>query len=388
MIGLYYPFIHFRDENWLKLALIYWSKVARIVPESYKTHDSGEVCRVQDELDAVINCSPKPAFDAVAHFIKFIERNATRLRKRYDIRRSSSWKIDKYTRAHAPPGTDPRFAFIYGEKMAEELANVLLHEGLAVQGEGIGPTIDWRWVGVHPAIAAVYMTSIAEAIAGQSGYRLLADDLASHLVVGEQSVDRLAELLLRDGSPAKPKNLIGNEAVALFALRTVLPKDISTIPMKQIIQLRKKYPAELADFQAWVHTTTKALTEITGGVSSPSAMKEHLTVLEEQQIKPRLAALKRLLNSLAIETVTGAMSVKSPWNITGTTAALYLSQPWLAAGGVAISAIPNIGKQRREAQRTISGNHAAYLLHVQEHLTPRKLTDRIGRKWRKLSIGV
>ncbi len=389
MIGLYYPFIHFRDESWLKLALIYWSKIARIVPDSFDTHDSEEVRTVQGELGAVIDCSPaKAASETVGHFGTFIQRHAARLRKKYDITRLTGWKIDKYTRAHAPPGTDPRFAYIFQEKFAESLVNLLIQERLAVRGEGLGAARDWRWIGVHPAIAAVYMTSIAEAIASLSGYRLLADDLTSHLVVGERSVDRLAELLLRERVAAKPKNLIGTDLVAIIALRTILPQDISTIPMKKIIHLRKKFPGELADFQTWVSATTKALTETTGGVASPSAMKEHLNVLEEQQIRPRLAALKKLLNSLAIETVTGALSVKSPWNVTGATAALYLSQPLLAVGGVALSAIPNLGKQRREAQKAILGNHAAYLLHAEEHLAPRTLANRIGRAWRQLSTGV
>jgi hypothetical protein len=34
-IGLYYPFIHFRDESWLKLTSLYWDRMGRIVPEGY-----------------------------------------------------------------------------------------------------------------------------------------------------------------------------------------------------------------------------------------------------------------------------------------------------------------------------------------------------------------
>ena len=34
-IGLYYPFIRFRSENWLKVALLYWPKIARILPNDY-----------------------------------------------------------------------------------------------------------------------------------------------------------------------------------------------------------------------------------------------------------------------------------------------------------------------------------------------------------------
>lgn len=34
-IGLYYPFIHFKDDDWLKVSALYWNRMARIVPHSY-----------------------------------------------------------------------------------------------------------------------------------------------------------------------------------------------------------------------------------------------------------------------------------------------------------------------------------------------------------------
>jgi hypothetical protein len=37
---LYYPFIHFRDEAWLKLSALYWDDVTRIVPKSYAPRDT------------------------------------------------------------------------------------------------------------------------------------------------------------------------------------------------------------------------------------------------------------------------------------------------------------------------------------------------------------
>lgn len=41
--ALYYPFIHFKDDRWLKLSALYWDKVARIVPHDYATDDSATV---------------------------------------------------------------------------------------------------------------------------------------------------------------------------------------------------------------------------------------------------------------------------------------------------------------------------------------------------------
>lgn len=389
MIGLYCPYIHFRDENWLKLALIYWSRIARIVPETYWTRDSDDVRRVQDELGAVIDSVPGNAGTEVDRdFISFVRRHAEELRRKYDVARSAKWKENSDTRARAPYGTDPRFGYIYHEKLGLELSRTLANERLAVWGEGR----DMRWIGVHPDIAAVYMTCLAESIAGRSGYGLLADSVTEHVVVGERSIERLAQMLLKGdfGQQSQQSgDLVSAEVVAVMAIQAVLPRGLAKVPMTKIIELRKRYLAELADFQAWIHGTTKTLREITGGVTSRAAVEQHLAVIQEQQVKPRLDALKEQLRSLAIETVSGAFSVKSPWPIIAdTTAALYRSQPALAVGGIALSAIPNVGKQRREARKAIAGNPAAYLLHAQERLAPKTLVNRVSRACRRLALGV
>jgi len=41
--ALYYPFIHFKDDRWLKLSALYWDRIGRIVPSAYRTEDSETV---------------------------------------------------------------------------------------------------------------------------------------------------------------------------------------------------------------------------------------------------------------------------------------------------------------------------------------------------------
>ena len=38
--GLYFPFIHVRDDDWLKTAALYWPSIRRLVPRRYPKHDS------------------------------------------------------------------------------------------------------------------------------------------------------------------------------------------------------------------------------------------------------------------------------------------------------------------------------------------------------------
>ena len=79
--GLYYPYIHFRDDNWLKLSALYWPAMARMVPNGYPTEDSHTVRVLREELAFVIDVQPGPAADSTADlFIRLLERHGPELR--------------------------------------------------------------------------------------------------------------------------------------------------------------------------------------------------------------------------------------------------------------------------------------------------------------------
>ena len=44
-IGLYYPFIHFKNEDWLKASALYWDKMGRIVPYGYEIRNDTETVK-------------------------------------------------------------------------------------------------------------------------------------------------------------------------------------------------------------------------------------------------------------------------------------------------------------------------------------------------------
>jgi hypothetical protein len=43
--ALYYPYIHFRDVNWLKATLLCFPQVRRMVPPEFSLNDSPEVAQ-------------------------------------------------------------------------------------------------------------------------------------------------------------------------------------------------------------------------------------------------------------------------------------------------------------------------------------------------------
>jgi hypothetical protein len=63
--GLYFPYIHFRDDDWVKVAALYWPKMARIVPAGYPIHDSDTVRALIDNLGWMVDVQPEEVRDLV-----------------------------------------------------------------------------------------------------------------------------------------------------------------------------------------------------------------------------------------------------------------------------------------------------------------------------------
>jgi hypothetical protein len=87
-IGLYYPFIHFRDEAWLMTVALYWDRVKRIVPEHYKLQDSDTVKALTEQLGLIENEAPSidDEWPVREDFVKFVIANTPTLIDKYGLK--------------------------------------------------------------------------------------------------------------------------------------------------------------------------------------------------------------------------------------------------------------------------------------------------------------
>jgi hypothetical protein len=178
---LYYPFIHFRDDGWLKLTSLYWHRMGRIVPEDYRLRDSDTVRELKDAR-YVRDYHPAGAQAHIAPaFHELLVSHGVRLRERYGLHLSGSWPDDPVTmRSRAAHFGDPKLAYVFGPKIDADLIDYLQELGLASR-EG---RRDPRWVGMHPRLASLYMLALAEAMAPRLGAQPITDDTLSHLAMG------------------------------------------------------------------------------------------------------------------------------------------------------------------------------------------------------------
>jgi hypothetical protein len=105
LVGLYYPFIQFRSDSWIKTAALYWDRLGRIVPEAASPDDSEVVRNLRGEIDFVADLRPTHhrVWNLSARFEDLIENRGPELRRRYGVDRMASAE----TPYDHPPWSNP-----------------------------------------------------------------------------------------------------------------------------------------------------------------------------------------------------------------------------------------------------------------------------------------
>jgi hypothetical protein len=409
-IGLYYPYIHFRDESWLKTAALYWRELARVVPEGYRLSDSRTARVLAEELDFVRDVGPTTTARQVAPmFLDLLDRHADALRAAgYGV--SESWEernIHAATTSFNP--TSPRSlmplsgnsrstglrqagaAASYREEFTPELREALLATGLATdirRTPGIWARrslAGGRWVTMNAALAWVYKCAFVEALAAQGRYTPTTDQPDAHLASDGWDADRIAEVLLREPAPSLSPLLSASSAdiVGLLAIRIAVPADLTDVPVEKIVTLRKNHRDEFAAFTSAVSETVDQLQQELAGTTLPEARERYLHMAVEQRFEAPLQALKAAMKGQGISTAYSAVNVK--FEIPALAAAVggagaLAGHPLL--GGAVGAALTFANLRHTHVQQTKAlkaQNPAAYLLAIQRGLTPTSLLRRITR---------
>jgi Family of unknown function (DUF6236) len=385
--ALYYPFIHFKDDNWLKLGALYWDKIGRIVPTDYATNDS-ETVKALDSLITILRPEIEgPEF--AKSFISFIEQYAPKLQAKYALALREQWEpLPETGRPPRPGQNDPRLGYIFYEKIPADLY-------LAMKTTGLASTDDRgsQWIGMHPNLAWVYMTALAEHIAEKKGLRPLTDETSDHVALSGLSIERLAQTLLSD-TPilhSQPSANEREEVLFSVAFRTLVPKDISNMRVDKILAFRDKYPNERARFQAAV---AKFLSdrEWLGKISDRHVLEERLQDEYAKFWALELKSLHEKLASVGIDVVFGCFSIKAalPAGLATwvTTLGLAVNPVLAGAGGLALGAVPILRDKRKTATEILEKSTVSYLYRMEQDLKPADLWSWIKQRAIRLTLNV
>jgi Family of unknown function (DUF6236) len=390
---LYYPFIHFRDEAWLKLSALYWDDVTRIVPRFYAPRDTRDV-RALEDAGVLKRVDPSNYEAPVGElFTVLLERHASALGRRYDVSQRDSWPANP-ERFGVKTGrvSSQSLAFIHCSKLEPGLREQLLERKLAVASH------DRRWLGMHPAIVSAYMIALAGEISRRRGLQPISDNVTHLSGISSCTVEDLARALVRDvdlskrrpraaGSTPKAQAAKGldvtAERVAFVTLRAVLPARLDGVSVKSILALRAQHADARYAFHAYVENLRGELAS--GNISEPEALDEHIRLEYDKRLKPALTELSRGLRSLGVGTFLGTFGVAVALPV----GSLLASSPGVAAAALAgaslgIAALSH--RQQTSAQALLKASPASFLF-VASQLRPRAFSERVTHSLRRFCLG-
>ncbi len=258
---------------------------------------------------------------------------------------------------------------------------------------------------MHSRLAAVYMAALAEEIAQVNRFTPAAQETIDHVAALGWGLDRLAAALLgshallgkasaqasrqggmNDGAdssidPEVPATL------ALIAIKAIVPKDSAALTVDKVVSIRRQFGPELFRLQEFMSGfASERLSDLNEAEADPNAVRAHLEVAYEHEIKPMVSELKRALRGHGVDTVEAAMgtSITMPPALN----TIPIDNPLAFGAAAVLSIVPVLRAKRRSTQRAYRESPVGYLFRLEQEVQPHALIVRMGRRVRSFVIGV
>jgi hypothetical protein len=333
--ALYFPYINIKDLGWLKTAALYCAGIDRIVPPSVHPGDLDEEHRgVIDQFNEresfISNISPLESAELASDvFARHILPKLVKEKKRNKYLHELGLKI--------PEKEGRRIHF---DKVNYDLRRRLERENLAMQD--IRPNHK-DWLHFEPATFALYMTTLANTIAGERQIPMVTDDPAFQPLI--------------QGLQEKPIRVEDTGfQLASIVIKSVVPKDIDNIPVKKIIEFRERYSDERHLFYYEVNKLVKDA----GGIQNQETL-EYFLRERDKDIRIAVRNLERAMKGMKFGTFLGVLSIGAP-KVLGPMVGTVVK------GGIIAVGYGTVGKNVYEWQRTMGTSPYTYVLRLRERL--------------------
>lgn len=190
------------------------------------------------------------------------------------------------------------------------------------------------WVAMHTELAWVYKCVVVEELARQGRFAPTTDQSAAHLASDGWHGDHIAAALL-DPAPVPAQDPAG--AVGMLAIRIVVPADLTDVPVRKIVELRRRHRSEFEVFSAAI---TETVASLRAEVTLPEVRDRYVQMEVDRRFVLPLQDLRRALKGLGVETAFSAANLKFELPAAAGT----------VAGGV-LAGEPLIGGPRRSVRR-------------------------------------
>lgn len=316
--ALYYPYIHFRDIQWLKATLLCFPQVSRMVPTDLQwEHD--EIVHAFQNLqnekgDPLINAIYLDSYSQNSPAYKVQERLLNKLRDNIDFLKS---KYSKDITIKTIPNDDVwRLHF---EKMNSELWNFLIENNLGWNEDDKNlarPEYD-TWVYMHPLIGETIMSIIAIELANQNGLDIVSDSEHIHCGLSSRDENLIISKLFNDAS-LKRETPIPTKVNDLTSVVLATQFDMTKLSPAQIAELIKE-GKDLRKFKEAIVPIASRIADI----EDPDKRKREFEYKAKEVIE-EWKKYEKKLPSFALDALNKTAQIKVPaWLtaiVTGTTA--------------------------------------------------------------------
>lgn len=391
-IALYYPNIWMRDEAWVKAALLYWPRIARMVPDRWWGGLEGRA-RDSEPPGPWRGCWPPEAYsrlserdpgflrdldisrvagESAREFARVIETHADQLREKYGI----ATLIREFpTRGFLPDEfvQDLPLEWIHRDKMTWRLGETLIDTRLAVSCQD--------WLGMHPNLAWVYMCALADRLAQKNKMPAVTDQPHVCTALNGWDIWTLVSALLDDGAAVSRAPRDQEEVGRLFTLmafRIILPDGLDGIPVDRILDAREELMPGLYAYRRYLDGLAEQFATL-AAVEDPRALNEHLDIMVRGEIQPRLDELESRMRGLGFRPIRAVMAMKSlaPSALVATaTHEAGLPAAVTATGAVAACLTGAVLDAREQAKAAAAESPVSYLLDLKHQLSPRDVVSR------------
>jgi Family of unknown function (DUF6236) len=370
--ALYFPYIHFQDENWLKYSLLYWDCIERIVPLSYNPQDSDNVKLLAD-AGIIKNIAPQSGTipytqTAAAEFIPTMQNYLSihgDLSISGRLTRAAGANVSKQVERNASE------ALVHIQKMDGKVIQLLESSGLANRyGD---------WFAMDGALAAYYMLCLAAHISEKLNAPLLSDSFEM-----ETGGTFFQHSRITTEQVGQPKDEVGFR-LARMVFPLPRPENLAAVSMHKILEFYQKHGAERMQFRQAIEDAVKdaATLEDSGAVKDFLDEKKRL-------IEYQLNDQKQRIDELGVGTVYSLISISVPTALTPTAlaalgvnpiSASIMSGVFLVIGGIAWFA-----KARGKRRQTIRDCDWHYLLSLQQRFDAKQIAKE-GQHWMQEFVG-
>lgn len=331
---LYYPFIHPRNADHLKAALIYWDRVRRIVPNSV-THGDHVVGDDDDlkllaDSELLVATRPEPYEDAAAtRFFEHLEPNVDR------------FKIDVHT-ARELAAKNRGFH-------VEKFGNGVLHKlhmlGLAHRfGE---------WVTMHDEVGAFYMFCLASE---------MADKMAAPLFTDSPDDAEVGQALLFEPQAGE----MFSDMLVSLGINLPSPEQLQGVTMEQMAGFAARRATERKDFREAMEGIVTAAT----ANPDPNAIDDYVSK-ERGRIETAVSNLRLTIDELGVGAISGVAKITVPAGAAAAIAALPISPiaaAILGGLGLVIAGISCYAETRGKLRVARYSSPYHYLLSISDEL--------------------